>query len=457
MTISSRLAADKRIEQAKKLILEAVLDHQKQLKGIRSADPLQKQSYQELISAFNQCRGANLYYPYIGSGFGCGSLVELMDGSVKYDMICGIGPHYLGHCNLSLIKCSIEAALSNTVMQGHLQQNSDSLELCKLLIRSSKMDHCFLASSGAMANENALKICFQKQSPANRILAFEHCFAGRTLTLSQITDKSVYREGLPTNLFVDYIPFYNYEKPEESIYRAVQTLNTYLTRYPTQHAAFFAELVQGEGGIYPGTKEFFQSLMQIVKDHGIPIIIDEVQTFARTPELFAFQYFGLEEYTDIVTIGKVSQVCATLYKKELKPRPGLLSQTFTGSTAAIRASKMIVETLLNDDFFGPAGKINAIQQEFKTLFEALAKKHPGSISGPYGIGAMIAFTLFDGEAKRTAKIAQDLFEAGVISFTAGTNPTRIRFLPPVGALTTEDITNVVDIVEKIVIKEQVKS
>ena len=56
----------------------------------------------------------------------------------------------------------------------------------------AKLAHGFLTSSGAMANENALKAIFQKQHPAHRLLAFEHCFAGRTLALSQVTDKAAF-------------------------------------------------------------------------------------------------------------------------------------------------------------------------------------------------------------------------------------------------------------------------
>lgn len=447
--MAKALANDPRVIEAKRLFLNALLDHQEQLTTIRAPDPALKQSYHDLISLFNQYRGGNLYYPFIGSGFGHGALVELLDGSVKYDMISGIGPHYLGHCHPSLVKSSLDAALSDTIMQGNLQQNIDTVQLCELLIKASKLDHCILSSSGAMANENALKIAFQKKSPANRIIAFDHCFAGRTLALSQITDKPSYREGLPTNILVDYIPFFNYLEPEESIYQATKALKAHLERYPKQHAALFCELVQGEGGIYPGSQAFFRSILQIARDHDIAIIFDEVQSFGRTPELFAFQYFKLEEYADIVTIGKLSQVCATLYKNPFKTRQGLISQTFIGSTSAIQASKTIIEFLIEEDFFGPTGKIVKIHQSFVDHFENLKNRYPGFLSGPYGIGAMIAFTPFDGESKRTAKFAQDLFEEGVISFTAGSNPTRIRFLPPVGALTIHDIDQIMHVVEKV--------
>jgi acetylornithine/N-succinyldiaminopimelate aminotransferase len=446
---ATALANDPRVIEGKKLFLAALKDHQQHCTTIRPPDPALKRSYHELIALFNQWRGGNLYYPFIGSGFGHGALVELLDGSIKYDMISGIGSHYLGHNHPILVNSSLDAALSDTIMQGNLQQNSDAVKLCELLINTSKMDHCILSSSGAMANENALKIAFQKKSPANRVLAFDHCFAGRTLALSQITDKPSYREGLPANLSVDYIPFFNYQEPEESIYQSTKMLKMHLERYPKQHAVLFCELVQGEGGLYPGSQLFFQSILQIAREHNIVIIFDEVQTFGRTPELFAFQHFNLGEYADIVTIGKVSQVCSTLYKNELKPRQGLISQTFISSTSAIQASIAIIQHLLDEGFFGPIGKIVKIHQAFVSHFEKLNKKYPGHLSDPYGIGTMIAFTPFDGELKRTAKIAQDLFEEGVIVFTAGSHPSRIRLLPPAGALTMEDIDQVMHIIETV--------
>lgn len=447
--IAQDLLGDSRLLEAKRLLLEAVKSHQDKLISVRPPYPHLKQSYAEILAQFAECRGAKLYFPYIGSGIGKGPLVELLDGSVKYDFISGIGPHYWGHSHLDLIEASIDAALSNTIMQGHLQQNGDSLELSQLLIKASQMSHCFLTSSGAMANENALKLIFQKKFPANRLLAFDRCFCGRTLALSQITDKPNFREQMPTTYFVDYIPFFNPDQPEESTQRAVSALKKHLTRYPKQYAAMLFELVQGEGGFYCATREFFTSIMQILKENHIAILDDEVQVFGRTPELFAFQYFQLQDYIDIVTIGKLSQVCATLFKKEFAPQPGLLSQTFTSSTSAIRASIKMINNLLQGGFYGPNGKIQQIHEHFVKNLEEIEKNHPQLLQkGPYGIGSMIAFTPFDGESKRIGKFVQDLFESGVISFVAGSNPTRVRFLVPAGVITPSDIDAACEILEK---------
>lgn len=444
---AGRLAADPRVAHAKQLLREAVAEHQGALTGVKPPIPELKQSYDQLLADFAEWRGNPLWYPFLGSGIGKGSLVELLDGSVKYDFISGLGPHYFGHSHPMLLESGLDAALSDAVMQGNLEQNGDTVALAELLVKLSGFDHLFLSSSGAMANENALKLAFQKMAPAYRILAFDHCFAGRTLAMSQITDKPAYREGLPPGLYVDYIPFFDPQHPEESTQLAVAALEKVLARYPKQHAAMVVELIQGEGGFYAGTKEFFSALMRILKAHNIVIIDDEVQSFGRLPALFAYQYFGLDDFIDIVTFGKLSQVCGTLFRKELRPKQGLLSQTFTASTSAIRAALMIVRCLSEGNYFGPDGKIVRIHAHFVNRFKAIASRHPQLISGPFGLGCMVAFTPFDGHAPRVIRFVHALFEAGVIGFIAGSHPMRVRFLVPGGAVTEEDIDKVTEIVE----------
>lgn len=62
-----------------------------------------------------------------------------------------------------------------------------------------------------------------------------------------MTDKAAYRQGLPQTLSVDYLPFYDESRPEESTQEAVARLKKYIQRYPKQHAAIVMELIQGEG------------------------------------------------------------------------------------------------------------------------------------------------------------------------------------------------------------------
>lgn len=437
---------NQKIEKAFDDICKAIEEEKESLSAVKGPDLAKKQSYEETLKQFEEYRGVSLWHSYLGTGRGNGVFVELADGSVKYDFISGIGAHF-GHRHPLLIKSSLESALSNTIMQGNLQQNVDAFELTQILIKASGFDHCFLSTSGATANENAFKIIFQKKCPKSRVLTFEKCFAGRTLFLSQITDKPDFREGLPRNVFVDYIPFYDWKEPEKSQKRALESLKKTIKRYPNEHACMCLELIQGESGYYPGSREFFFALFDVLKENDIAIFVDEVQSFGRTENLFAFQNFGLHKDVDVVTVGKLLQGGATLFRKEYKPKAGLISQTFIGSTSSIKGGIAILKSLLNDGYLGPTGKIREIRNYFVNKLKALSETHSDIFEGPFGYGLMIAFTPFKGDREKVIRFAKDLFEAGVITFTAGQNPTRIRMLVPAGSVTLQDIDQVCRIIE----------
>jgi len=337
-------------------------------------------------------------------------------------------------------------------MQGNLQQNVESLHVAAALTaaacaRGAQLTHCFLTSSGAMANENALKLVFASKASADRLLAFEHSFAGRTMALAFVTDNAAYRQGLPTTLKVDYVPFYDAADPRGSTDRALRVTAHHLARYPGQYAGMVMELVQGESGYYPGSRPFFEPLLDLLHAHGVAVIFDEIQTFGRTSEMFAFQHFGLDRHADVVTIGKLSQVCATLFTDAFRPAPGLISQTFTASSTAIAAARVILHQLSTGDFYGPNGRITRLHDHFTRRLQDLSERYPGWVTGPFGIGAMIAMTPFDGKPEQARALLQALFRNGVMAFVAGAAPTRVRFLMPLGVVTEPDIDAVCRILE----------
>ncbi|MCE9591006.1 MAG: aminotransferase class III-fold pyridoxal phosphate-dependent enzyme [Planctomycetes bacterium] len=444
---------DPRLAEARRLLLDTAADHQRQLNRPRPGDPERKVTYEQALADFTKVRGGGLYFPYLGSGFGAGPLVELADGSVKYDMICGIGVHHLGHGHPALVAAAFDAAASDTTMQGNLQQDLGAPRLAFQLVglarrRGARLSHCFLTSSGAMANENALKLALSNKSPADRVLAFEHCFMGRTLALSQVTDNAKYRVGLPTVLHVDYVPFFDTARPRESTDAALSVLRRHLADHPGRHGVMCMELVQGEGGYNVGDRDFFVALLDVLKEQRVGVLVDEVQTFGRTTEPFVFQHFGLDGYVDLVTVGKMTQACATLFTDEFTPKPGLISQTFTAATSAILTGSVVIEQLEKSNVFGADGRNVRVNRRFTDRLSAIAQRHPGRLSGPFGIGAMIAFTPFDGDAETAKRCAQLLFDEGVIGFVAGSDPTRLRFLPPVPVLTDDQIDSVCDIVDR---------
>ena len=342
----NNLLNDERIIKAKELINDTIKEYQSKFVNKINAS---SSSMKKNLDQAKTLRGGRLFFPYISSGLGNGSKVLLTDGSIKLDFINGIGAHF-GHSLEILRNASIDATIEDTIMQGNLQQNERSFELMKLLISTSKMDHCILTSSGAMANENGLKLLFHHAPGKQRILAFEDCFMGRSISLAQITDKAKYRQGLPSTIDVDYIPFFDWRSPKKSTQKTIQVIHRYLKRYPYQYAGICMELIQGEGGYNIGNTEFFKTIIHIMKNEKIPILVDEVQTFGRTSELFSSSHFNIIQDIDIITIGKLSQACATLYRKNLTPEPGLISQTYTSSTTAIECGYQIINYLIQNQY-----------------------------------------------------------------------------------------------------------
>ncbi|MEM1355038.1 MAG: aminotransferase class III-fold pyridoxal phosphate-dependent enzyme [Planctomycetota bacterium] len=451
---ADQLASDPRVVQARALLAAALRDAQSSLAGVRPADPARAEQVETVYDQFAAVRGGALPLKYLGSGLGKGALVELLDGSVKYDLINGIGVHGLGHSDPGLLDAGITAALSDCVMQGNLQQNAESKDLCDDLVElanqhGARLNHCFLTTAGSMANENAIKIIFQKHAPATHLLAFARNFCGRTLAMSAITDKHLYRDGLPEAFQVHYLPFYKPADKQKSIDSALKHLHLHLRRYPGKIAGAMFEMVQGEGGYHPGDTDFFRALMAECRAHNVAVLVDEVQSFGRTSQPFAFQHYGLDELVDVVSVGKMSQVCATLFTDHYVPRPGLISQTFTGSTAQIFAAREVLARIRAEGWFGESGLNMTVRGWFASRFVDLHHKHPGLIARElYGLGAMIGFEVFGGDPEKTKAVMSRMYELGVIAFVCGANPLRLRFLPPVGHLNEADVDAVMAIVEQ---------
>ena len=429
-----------------------------------------KEHYADLLARAGNARGRGLYYPYISSGIGNGPLIELADGSVKWDMISGIGVHFFGHSNPDLIEYALKGTLTDTIMHGNLQSGFEPYAFSELLLaqaaKGSNLKHCFVAATGALVNENAIKLCYQKHNGAPRVIVFKDCFMGRTITMSQLGDAAGNRVGIPLSTLVDYMPFYDEaaaarDGRDAHIQAICDQLRSYIERYPNQHACFIFELVQGEGGFNTAPREFFVELMQICKEHNIAVWADEVQTFGRTESMFAYDMLGLGEFVDIVTIGKMSQACATLFTEEYNPAPGLLSATFTSSGAACKAGAYILDRLARGNYYGPDGLIVQHHKAFRKHCQAMIDRHPdwfppvepglltptpGGLVG--GVGGMMRFSPFGGKKGPVFGALKHCYEEGIILFGCGHGPYHIRMLPPLGVMKLEDWPRVFAVLEK---------
>jgi len=462
--ITPALAANPAVRESIARILSELRAAQSKITGVRPAQADRKVTLDAWMVRTAEVKGRASFHPYLGTGLGNGALVELVDGSVKWDMIGGIGVHMFGHGDPEMVEAAIIASLADIVMQGHLQFNADSTAFAELLVaeasRSSRLKHCFVSNSGCMVNEAALKVCQQKTSAAPRVIAFADCFMGRSTTMAQIGDGPAYRQGVALNFPVDYMPFYDPELGPRSIEMTVLHLRQALDRYPKQHACFVMELIQGEGGFNAAPRDFFLPLVELCRERGVPIWFDEIQTFGRTPNMFAFDTLKLGEYADVVTLGKMAQGCACLYTEDMNPKPGLLAGTFTASTAAFHVGLRALTRLRDGHYYGPQGKIAKLYDAFRTRAESLVKKHPewfppmalplGRSSARVigGLGGMMRLTPFGGEKERIGALIKNLFEDGIITLGCGHGPYHLRFLPPIGVFQPEHFDPVFEILEK---------
>ncbi len=470
MTVGEELQQSETIANALDAIVREIDEKRAQLTGVRAPNPGLKETLDDHLTRVTSSRGRGLYAPYIGSGVGNGALVELIDGSVKYDMACGIGPHFFGHSDPDLVATAIRAAAGDVTMQGYFQQNTSAITFTETLVRcasrNSKLRHAFLCNSGAMANDNALKVVYQKNHPADRVIAFADCFMGRSVAMCQIGDNAAYRDGVPTTIGVEYVPFFNEVSARSAsagdisgqtrhIDMCVRRLEEHINRYPGKYAAFCFELIQGEGGYNTAPREFFTALMDVCKANSIAVWTDEIQTFGRTLEMFAFDALNLGEYVDMCTIGKMSQVCAAIFTEEYNPRGGLLSGTFLGSSVGLAVGQRMIERLEAGDYYGQSGRIAQHHRAFVEQVKGLVVKHPEwfpeseKVTAPYGgMGGMMRFTPFGGKKDKIMALTKALFDEGMVAIACGHDPYHVRILAPLGVMEESHWPRIFEVMER---------
>lgn len=441
--------------EVQNLIKNLVAEVQKLSHQIRS--PLDPQTSkasagEQAVAQINALRGRPLFYPYVGTGVGRGPYVELEDGSVKIDLINGIGIHIMGHSHPAVIEACLEGALKDIVMQGHLQANGEYLKISEKLVslasRKSRLKHVWLTTCGTMANENALKIVRQKKTPARKIIAMKDAFAGRSTMMAEVTDNPAFKQGLPEYNEVLRIPFPEKNNNGESL----RVLKEHVTQHKNDICCFVFEPMLGEGGYKVPVREDLIALLDFCKQQGIPIWADEVQTFCRTGEFFAFETLDFGDYVDVVTIAKTAQVGATLYTEEYNPQPGLIAGTFASSSVSLNAGHRILDTLETQGYMGQDGKIAKIHKEFIGMLNRLNEGScKGLLRDAGGLGLMVAVTPLDGSKEKQIELLKTLYKNGLMTFGCGKGPYRLRFLIP-AVMTSEDIQVAEKIIEKSVLE-----
>jgi 4-aminobutyrate aminotransferase len=380
------------------------------------------------------------------------------DGKRYLDFTCGIGVTNTGHCHPRVVSAIQEQAGKLLHGQANIIFHPPLLALAEALrpIVPRSLDSYFFSNSGAEAVEGAVKLARQATGRPN-IIVFQGSFHGRTaLTMALTTSKTIYRAGyqpLPPGTFVAPYPYaYRYGwSPEETEAFCLQELDLlfHSQTAPWETAAILVEPVLGEGGYVVPTRGFLRALRRICDEHGILLVVDEIQSgVGRTGRWFAIEHFGVEP--DIMTMAKglasglpLSGVAARRSLME-KWIPGSHGGTYGGNALACAAAIATIHTIKEEGLLENAVKQGALLvKELRTLQE----EYP-VIGDIRGLGLMIAaeFTAPDkSPATDLAKaVVKGCLDRQLLLLTCGTWGNTVRWIPPLNT-TTEQIRQAVRI------------
>jgi 4-aminobutyrate aminotransferase/(S)-3-amino-2-methylpropionate transaminase len=294
-------------------------------------------------------------------------------------------------------------------------------------------------STGAEAIENAIKIA-RFHTKRSAVIAFSGGFHGRTLACISLTGKvQPYKAGFgPMLPEVYHVPFpmaYHGTTVEQSLQAIEQLFKADVD--PARVAAIIIEPVLGEGGFYVAPTELLRKLRALCDQHGILLIVDEIQTgFARTGRMFAIEHSGVEP--DLMTIAKSVAgglpLSAVIGKADVMdaPGPGGLGGTYGGAPLACAAGLAVLEVIREEQLLNRAQHIGHFMT---SRLKGLQVRFP-SVGDVRALGAMVAIELVKNcsadqpDPELTKALVQAAGRRGLILLSCGVYGNVIRFLAP---------------------------
>lgn len=364
------------------------------------------------------------------------------EGNRYIDFASGIAVLNTGHRHPKVIK-AVKAQLdrfTHTCHQVVPYENYVTLaERLNALVPSSEPMKTIFVTTGAEALENSIKIA-RASTGRNAVIAFTGGFHGRTFMGMALTGKvAPYKLGfgsMPADVFHAPFPVEMHGVTEADSMAALDKLFK-ADVDPKRVAAIVIEPVQGEGGFYVAPVSFMKSLRALCDQHGILLIVDEVQTgFARTGKMLAVEHYGIEP--DMVTMAKSLAggfpLAAVTGKAKIMdgPAPGGLGGTYGGNPLGIAAANAVLDVIDEEKL---CDRANSLGQRLKQRLESLRDSVPEivDIRGP---GFMNAVEFNDVKTNLPSadfanRVRAKALEKGLILLTCGVHGNVIRFLAPI--------------------------
>ncbi|MGB5667602.1 MAG: aspartate aminotransferase family protein [Maribacter sp.] len=393
-----------------------------------------------------------------------GAIIIDADGNELIDFAGGIGVVNAGHCPEPVVEAIREQAGKYLHTSFNVVTYEPYIQLCEELaeiLPHGKKTKAMLVSTGAEAVENAIKIARQAtKKPA--ILCYTGAYHGRTMMAMTLTSKVSYKYDCgpfaPEVYRLPFPNFYRYggqrdldkfvddelKRLHESALNLVDVKSV---------AAVIIEPIQGEGGFNPVPQRYLEGLRAFCDEHGIMLIMDEVQSgFCRTGHWASWQHYGVQP--DISTyaksMGSGLPIAAVVGKAEVMDAavPGSIGGTYIGSPICCVAASATIKYMKDINLNERAVEVGNI---ITTRLNNLMNECP-EIGEVRGIGAMIGIEFVINKDPRQPNseicghIVKGCAENGLIVLSAGTYKNVLRILSPL-VITNEQLNKGLSILE----------
>ncbi len=384
-------------------------------------DTLKKEEQEKLCSTYSR-------YP-LAIKSGKGSKLYDFEGKEYIDLLSGIACTCLGQANNELAE-TMYAQAKKLIHVSNLFYQEEQLEFAqKLINHSGHLKKVFFCNSGAEANEALIKMARRythkiKNSSAFEIITLDHAFHGRTLATLAATGQAKFQDGfepIPTGF--KQVAWGDLEVLEKSINKDT--------------CGILVEIIQGEGGVRPMSKEYAQGIENLCRKHNILFLVDEVQTgLCRTGKFWAHQHYELKP--DVISSAKSLAnglpLGAIMCSEELSKafEAGSHATTYGGNAFCTAVGSKIIDIIERDNI---EERVFQIGDALIERFNLLKKKYPNTIKEVRGLGLMIGIDLAF-TPDRCKEIWNTLIEKGFILNL--TQETTLRLVPALN-ISEEDL------------------
>ena len=358
-----------------------------------------------------------------------------VDGKQYLDFGAGIAVFAMGYQNKKY-NDALKGQIDKILHTSNLFYNVPAVDAAEKIVKTSGMDKVFFTNSGAEAIEGALKVArkyayLKDPSREYEFIAMNHSFHGRSQGALSVTGNVHYQEG--------FVP-----KDLRAVFARFNDLDDVKAKVTDKTCGIICEVVQGEGGIYPATKEFLSGLRALCDEKDILLIFDEVQCgMGRCGSLYAHDLYGVKP--DVMTLAKALGcgvpvgAFVTAEKASHALVPGDHGTTYGGNPLATAAVNSVYEIFEEEKIVEHVQKVGGYL--YKKLDEM--KDEYSQITGHRGLGLMKGLE-FDGPV---GDIIVKAMDRGLILMSAGANV--IRFVPPL-IITEEHVDEMCRILRSVI-------